>query len=354
MSAHNQEPIGVGIVGLGGFGQFCLEAFAHTPGIVVAAVADADPERVRAAVEARGVRGYPDLSAMLKDGAVQIVHLCTPPYLHAAQGLAVLGAGRHLFCEKPLALTVEDGAKLIEAAAANRLRLSVNYVMRQNPFWQAAARVIQSGALGALRHMSLVNHANGKGLAADHWFWDKARSGGIWIEHGVHFFDAFTWLAGKPGEILSAASYLRADGATDRVEALLRFGHIAAHCYHAFDQSGATEQTTAYLTLEGGYLTLREWLPTAIEVLTEVPPSAWEPFLPGTVRHAERTGSMFRAEAYAPEGKAALYRANIQAGIRDLAEAVRDPQHTLAVQGTYGLESLRLAVDAERKARTIG
>src|SRR6266536_3608796 len=154
---------------------------------------------------------------------------------------------------------------MISAAQANHVHLTTNYVMRHNPYWQAAARLAQSQVLGPLRHMDLQNHAAGLVLPEHHWFWDKNLSGGIWVEYGVHFFDAFSWLSSSPGIVLGSTKYGRPDGVVDRVEAILRYGDAAAHCYHAFDQSRQTEQTTVRLTFERGYVTLREWVPTSLD-----------------------------------------------------------------------------------------
>jgi predicted dehydrogenase len=219
--------------------------------------------------------------------------------------------------------------------------------MRHNPFWAAAAALAHSGVLGRLRHMDLANHAAGLSLPAEHWFWDKQKSGGIWIEHGVHFFDAFAWVSMQVGEVICARSYERADGAIDRVEGLFHFGEVAAHCYHAFDQSGQTEQTTVYLTFERGYVTLREWVPTSLELLTPVSRSAWQAYLPGEVEYKALPQDLTDARAYAPEGKSVLYRQGIQAGMRNLAEAVRDPGVRLTVTGEHGLVSLTIAAAAE-------
>lgn len=352
------DPVGIGLVGAGAFGVFCLDAFAAMPEVEIAAIADTDAARADSLSERFGARAYHSLDALLDDQSVEIVVLNTPPFLHGSQGLAALEADKHLFCEKPLALTLADGEKLVTTAQARGLRLTVDYVMRPNPFWQAAAALRASGVLGALRHMDLANHAAGLSLPPDHWFWDASKSGGIWIEHGVHFFDAFAWVAGTNGEITSSASYRRADGAADRVEALAHYGDsagataasAAAHFYHAFDQSGQTEQTTVILTFERGYVTLREWVPTSIEILTPVPAEALQPFLPGTVEIHPQSNGRTRAYAFAPEGKSSVYRASIQAGMRDLALAVRDPAHQLAVTGREGLDSLRMAVAAAGSA----
>lgn len=340
------EPVGIGLVGAGAFGVFCLEAFAIMPEVRIAAVADTDAGRADSLAQRFGASAYHSLEAMLADPSVEIVALNTPPFLHGSQGLAAIEAGKHLFCEKPLALTTADGEALIRAAEARNLRLTVDYVMRPNPYWQAAAGLRRDGVLGALRHMDLANHAAGLSLPPDHWFWDARKSGGIWIEHGVHFFDAFAWVAGVDGEISASAAYARADGVTDRVEALAHFGDAAAHFYHAFDQSGQTEQTTVILTFERGYVTLREWVPTSIEILTPVSAEALRPYLPGSAEVHVRDDGRTSAYAYAPEGKSSIYRACIQSGMRDLAQAVRQPQRSTIVTGRDGLQSLKLAVAA--------
>jgi predicted dehydrogenase len=345
----SEQPVGIGLVGAGAYGQFCLEAFAQMPEVRIVAVADVDAERARTLGERYGAKGYDSIGGLLDHPDVEIVALNTPPNFHAEQGVASLKAGKHLFCEKPLALTIEEGERLIDAAKENQMRLTVDYVMRRNPYWGAAAALAQSGVLGALRHMDLANHAAGLELPSHHWFWDKAKSGGIWIEHGVHFFDAFAWIAGEGGQVLASKAYYRPDGVNNRVEALAQYGTVAAHFYHAFDKSSRTEQTTVRLTFENGYVTLSEWVPTSIELLTPVSFAELQPFLKGSLEHQTAEGKTW-ARAYAPEGKSTLYRQCIQAGMRDLAAAVRKADHPLTVTGEHGLDSLRMAVAAESLA----
>jgi predicted dehydrogenase len=226
--------------------------------------------------------------------------------------------------------------------------LTIDYVMRRNPLWEAATRLRESGLLGRLRHMDLANHAAGLSLPAGHWFWDKSRSGGIWIEHGVHFFDACAWVAGTNGEIGGAHEFQREDGATDRVECLARYGDAAAHFYHGFDHSGATEQTTVQVAFDRGYLTLHEWVPTLLELTTWGDAQQIAVLLPGQVTQRPLDNGRTRIVATLVEGKTAVYKASIQAGMRDLALAVRSPDHALSVTGAHGLNSLRMAVEAER------
>jgi len=106
----DQSAVGIGLVGAGAFGEFCLAAFAEMSEVRIVAVADTDLARAQNAAGHYQAVAYPTLDALLADPQVQIVALNTPPFLHGAQGLAVLNAGKHLFCEKPLALNAHQAA----------------------------------------------------------------------------------------------------------------------------------------------------------------------------------------------------------------------------------------------------
>src|SRR5579859_1229551 len=114
--ADDTQPLGIGLVGAGAFGEFCLAAFAELTEVRIAAVADTDFARAQTLAARYNAAAYPTLDLLLADPNVSIVALNTPPYLHAPQGLAALNAGKHLFCEKPLALTVADGEEMIQVA----------------------------------------------------------------------------------------------------------------------------------------------------------------------------------------------------------------------------------------------
>jgi predicted dehydrogenase len=339
-------PVGVGLVGAGAFGEFCLAAFADMRDVRIAAVCDTNTERAEHFAKLYNANAYTDLDKMLEDPAVEIVALNTPPYLHAEQGLAVLNAGKHLFCEKPLALTIEDGQALIDAAERNNVLLSVDYVMRHNPCWDVARWFRESDYFGELLHMDLTNHAAGLDLPADHWFWDKSKSGGIWIEHGVHFFDAFSMVTGTEGMITSAHAFRRADGREDRVEALARYGNTSAHFYHGFTHSSTTERTTVRLTFEHAYVTLHGWIPTRMEI--ELNDESWA--LPyGIWKTGLQLNQLTKALYVATDerGKAAVYRYCIRQGILGLAVPIRYVG-TMHITGEHRLASLKTAVDAER------
>ncbi len=342
-------PIGLGLVGAGAYGAFCLAAFAELAETRIVAICDNDRARAEHFAAQYNAAAYTHIEPFLADPALALVALNTPPFLHAPQGMLALRAGKHLFCEKPLALTLAEGEALLSAAQQGGARLTVDYVMRRNPLWQWVAAARASGVLGPLLYASLVNHAAGLDLPAQHWFWDKAQSGGIWVEHGVHFFDAFAWVIGAQGHIVSAQSFADGDGREDRVQALARYGDVAVQFYHGFTHNSHTERTTAHFAFASGYVTLHEWVPTHMEL--NIPAALAPQILPTlptrwpTQRRAHK--NMLQIHISLGFGKSAIYQQCIQEGLRELARAARHPELALSVSGEHALASLKLALDAE-------
>ena len=200
------KPLGLGLVGCGGFGRFALAAVADLPGVEVRAVTDVDPDRAGAVAAEFGAGVVPGVDSLLAEPTVDVVMIATPPVTHGSMTRAAAEAGKHVFCEKPLATTLPDATAAIEAASRHDIKLTVDYVMRWNPlYWliqrlQALRRADDEPVLGRLRRFAVENLAGDERLPADHWFWDRVTSGGILIEHGVHFFDAASWLFGDTAD----------------------------------------------------------------------------------------------------------------------------------------------------------
>jgi predicted dehydrogenase len=338
--------LGIALVGVGAFGRFCLDAFSKMPELRIVAVCDIDLPRAEEMAKLYGAAAYSSLETLLKNPDVAIVALNTPPYLHAKQGEMILEAGKHLFCEKPLALTMADAETLVALAESKSLLLTVNYVMRHNPLWEQVATFRETEVFGKLRHMNLANHAAGLELPDSHWFWDKTKSGGIWIEHGVHFFDAFAMVSGEAGEIMGSQSFQDARGYLDRVEAIARYGDTAAHFYHAFDQSSNSEQTIATISFEKAYISLHEWIPTELTIVSSIPHSDFHLNFRGQ-RQLKQFGDGRVALSLKLADKSLVYQEAIQAGMRDFIQSIENPQRPLIVQSRFALESLQMAIAAE-------
>ena len=188
-------PLRIGALGAGGFGLFALQQFLQTPNAQLLAMAGTHREAALAMMRRFGVSDVVEESALLANPEVDLVYIATPPFLHYRQARAALLAGKHVICEKPLALTVAEADELVVLARQNGRLCIANLMQRYNPLFESVRQLIASRALGEFLHGSFENFASDEGLSLEHWFWDREKSGGIFIEHGVHFFDLFSgWL----------------------------------------------------------------------------------------------------------------------------------------------------------------
>lgn len=374
-------PIRIGVAGLGGFGQYVMNAFAGTPEVQVVAVYDVDMERASRIGSAAGAAVCSSYSALAAHPEVEVVYLATPPAPHGPQVLEALRNGKHVFVEKPLATSRTEADEIARLSAEKGLTVGIDYVLRFNPVYRLAERIGKSGLLGALRHMTLENDASDENLPPGHWFWDPAISGTIFVEHGVHFFDMAARLAGTFGRCeYSQLWHREPHGFVDRVMAVTRFGDVPATFYHAFDKPGRIERTTFRLAYDLGYIDVLGWMPVELEVhaildepgLSRLSEMASGGALEmGAGRTAPITVQMGLVEPYlgsdrqtrgremnrevshrvklrveCPEGKQAIYTRTIQAGAADFARGLRDSGYTPEVNLEQAMQSLDLAISA--------
>jgi len=334
----------VALAGAGGFGQFCLGAYREAGDISVAAVADpklagsAPPTHPELTITA-------DWRDLLDDPAVEVIHLVTPPLLRAEIAVPALQAGKSVFCEKPLALSLEEADEMLDAARLAGRSVGVDYVLRHHPAFALVARLSASGLFGPLRTFSLQNFA--QALPADHWMWDVEKSGGILVEHGVHFFDAYGQIAGAPEEVWGSAPRKEA------VEVSVRYvsGAIGRY-YHEFAWPKTVERTHGVMFFEQGYVEIDGWIPERVHGKVDASAAELEavvrPLCPSAEVREESGATSFDVRF---SDREEAYRSAIVDGMRDLIANHRDPSHLMVVSAHDARESLSLALAARRAAQ---
>lgn len=368
-------PLPIGIIGYRGFGAFCTEAFREAGAGRVVAYAGRDQAAMEAAANQYGVlRTYTDWRALVRDPGVEVVHIVTPPGLHAEMALAALRAGKHVFGEKPLATTNADAARILDAGREAGKMVGINYVMRYDPLYQLVMQIARSGVLGPLTHVGFENYASDEGLGDDHWFWDPAQSGGIFVEHGVHFFDIVGAIVGARAESVLGRTWTRPDGTQkeDRVQAIVSYANgVEASFYHAFNRPGALEKQTAHFAFARGHVSLSGWIPTTLHLSALVSESelgVLQSLMPVTVvddegfagtqgRTVRGSGQDYHVHhrVHAHEQLAAptpVYKKAVGDALSDFVRAIHDPAHVRRVTGEDGATSLAVAVAARRSAET--
>ncbi|MEA3186836.1 MAG: hypothetical protein QOD99_666 [Chthoniobacter sp.] len=369
------ERLRYGLIGCGGFGRFCLEQYRAMPEVRCVAVADADPALAQTLAGQFAIVACDSPEALLARDDVDLVHIATPPWTHAPLCLAALEAGKHVLCEKPLAITREDANAMVALAREKQRLLAVNLIMRYNPLCAAVKAIIEGGFLGEPLHAHFINDAKDEQLTPGHWFWVRAQSGGIFIEHGVHFFDLFEWWFG-PGQILAAAQTTRPGTAlVEHVHCTARYGDsILAEFYHGFHQASRMDHQEWKLVFEMGSIEMREWVPTTLRIdllARDTTIAALGKLLPmaevttleryqGAARHctsrhqAREVDGHFSISTHAGFEKMDLYGEMLRALMSDQISVIRNSSHQRRITETNGVTSLEMAVAAQSAADVSG
>jgi predicted dehydrogenase len=197
----NFSGIGSAVIGTGFIGTVHVEQLRRI-GVDVRGVLGSTPERGAARAEALGVRhAYSSLDEILVDPTVDVVHVTSPNHLHVPQASAILDAGKHVVCEKPLAMTATESAALVDRAEASGLVNAVNFNIRFYPLHQHARESIAAGDLGEVRFVT--GHYFQDWLLHDtDWNWrlepDKGGALRAVGDIGSHWLDLMAFVTGQP------------------------------------------------------------------------------------------------------------------------------------------------------------
>lgn len=204
---RRRSEIGTAVIGSGFIGTVHIEALRRI-GVRVVGLLGSDPARGRQRAEELGVaRAYRSLAELLDDPAVEAVHVTSPNDLHHPQVSAILAAGRHVVCEKPLAMTSAQSRELVGLAAQSGLVNAVNFNLRWYPLNQHVATMIAGGELGDVR--LVTGHYLQDWLLLDtDWNWrlEGERGGALRAvgDIGSHWLDLASFLTGLRVEAVMA------------------------------------------------------------------------------------------------------------------------------------------------------
>jgi len=344
------------IVGLGGFAKLISSAIKDSNRVRLVAGCDINPERLREFTRESGTeRLYDCVENLLADPEIQLVIIATLPAEHYKIGRLALSSGKHVFFEKPGALAPHQVADLMELAESRGLKCSIDFVMRRNPLYFILKEISSLNIFGLLERAALENYAHDDSLPPEHWFWDYEKSGGIWVEHGVHFFDLVNWLIGLPISAHGEKVPRQNVKLIDRVlgTAFHKDGAIVSY-YHGFTKPEAFENTSFTFVFERAYARVEGWIPVKLTIDAMVTPEIEKlmmgdllekarSFLPGVdisleTKVLKNWGDekifVGRSKEYKATSRVEftywlaldrweVYRACVRRGIEDLAAAIR-------------------------------
>jgi predicted dehydrogenase len=193
-----------GVIGVGGMGVAHAMLIQRIEQTELAAVCSASEARTRQVAQQFGVSGFTDYRELLRSGRVDAVLVATPHPLHATIAEAAFENGVHVLCEKPLAVSISEGRRMVASAKGRGCLLGVMLQMRTEKPFRIARRAVEEGLIGELlrahliatwcRNQAYYQSAAWRGTWAD-------EGGGVLMNQAPHHLDLFCWLAGMPRRV---------------------------------------------------------------------------------------------------------------------------------------------------------
>jgi len=314
----------VGVIGSGFAGSTHARACLGIDGVQVVAVAAATEAEAAPLAQECAARALGSVDELFGDRSIDVIVVASPTYLHVTHATAAAKAGKHVFCEKPLARTLEEADAIVQACEGAKVTLGVGHVVRFFPEYRHARALIHGGVLGrpGLATFTRGTFPVGKTRA---WYMDDEKSGRVLLDLMLHDLDTARWWFGEP-ELVHART-VGGTGGLDYALATLRYRDRPIVHLEASWAEHAGFRTTFEVRGERGMLT-----------------------------HDSRASAPFQVQAPAIDGLPAVmpattthetpYRAQLRSFFARLA-AGREP----VVGARDGYNSLALGLAVARAAR---
>ena len=251
-------PVGVGLVGYGAIARDHAASISRVAGLRLAGVCDISAERRELASHEWDVSIHADAGGLYDDPDVGLVVIGTPPVAHAESVLAALAAGKHVVCEKPFALRVDEVDRMIDEAAERDRALTIYQSRRWDPDFVALRNVVRAGAIGEPFYME--SFIGGYSHPCDFWHSHKAISGGTIYDWGSHYFDWILQLFPHAVRTVTARAHKRVwhdVTNSDQVRVDLTFANGAQATFLQSDIAGALKPKWYLLGTRGAVV--GEW-----------------------------------------------------------------------------------------------
>jgi len=193
--------LSIAVIGCGGMGAVHLNRWAAVSGAKVVAVCDADAALAYRVATEFGAEAHTDWEALVGDGGLDVVDICTPPHLHEVIAVKALKAGAHVLCEKPLARTPQEARAMVDVARECGKLLMPAFCHRFHPPILLAHEMITNDDLGKV--VMFRNRFSGQFIGVEkRWFSDPTiAGGGALLDTAVHSIDLFRYLVGEVQQV---------------------------------------------------------------------------------------------------------------------------------------------------------
>lgn len=228
--ARGRRPIGVALVGLGYYSRDLLAPalrmtrHCRLAGIVTGTPAKAEEWQRRYAIPDRNVYDYAGFGRIADNPDIDVVYVVLPNHLHKPFTLRAAAAGKHVWCEKPMAMDAAEARAMIDACRKARVQLAIGYRMQHEPNTQAVMAMATSRPFGRLQRIRAEAGFHGfDGDRGDNWRLDAARGGGAMYDMGVYALNAARYTAGAEPIAVTATQTVQRPDIFRGVDETMRF-----------------------------------------------------------------------------------------------------------------------------------
>jgi len=237
-AAQRKKRLGVALVGLGYYSTDLLApALQQTKNCYLAGIVTGTPSKAEAWKEKynipdKNIYNYSNFNQIANNDSIDVVYVVLPPSMHKEYVIRAAAAGKHVWCEKPMALNETECSEMIAACAKNKRSLAIGYRLHHEPNTQEYRRIIKNQLLGKVKHVECA--AGYRENRTDHWKQKKEMGGGVLYDMGVYAIQG-----ARLGTNMEPISVVKASTSTTRPEIY---------------KNGLDEITTATLEFPGGIL----------------------------------------------------------------------------------------------------
>nr|MBA3726446.1 Gfo/Idh/MocA family oxidoreductase [Armatimonadota bacterium] len=252
------------IVGCGFMGRMHANVYSTLDNARLNAVADRRPEVLDRFAEEFGVPGYEILENLLENEEVDAIDVCLPTHLHREATIEAARSGRHVFCEKPMALTLDEADEMIAECERAGVCLMIGHCIRFWPEYAHLKNITDECKLGKLLSINLTRYGEFPFWSSDNWMADEDKSGGGALDMHIHDTDYALYLLGEPKEIISFGSV--DPRGVGQIFTTLDYGSTVAHLEGGWNLPAKTPFCMAFRAIfergaaimEGGPMTIYE------------------------------------------------------------------------------------------------
>lgn len=216
-SFNKKDRLGVALVGLGYYSTDLLAPAlqqtknCYLAGIVTGTPAKAEAWKIKYNIPEKNIYNYQTFDQIANNNDIDVVYVVLPPYIHKEYVIRAANAGKHVWCEKPMAITEKECREMIDACNKNKKSLAIGYRLQHEPNTQEYRRILKQNLLGNVK--SLETAAGYRESRTDHWKQKKEMGGGVSYDMGVYSIQA-----ARMGTNMEPVAVISAKASTTRPE----------------------------------------------------------------------------------------------------------------------------------------